>query len=308
MNGDGADGRNRTGDLRITNALLYQLSYPGLWKTPKNTGVPLFSQEASFFTQPFLDKRHTIGAMGTAGAILLMGGEGQRFGDAVPKQFHLLGGQPLFCYALQTLLKSALFEEVLLVCHPDWMDFAAKYAGGSVRVVAGGKTRQESSWRGIQQFLRSPDIILIHDAVRPFVTERILKENIQVAREQGAADTCIPSADTLVYAPGGRGIASIPKREEFLRGQTPQTFRSDWIREAHLRAQEKGIQNASDDCRLVLEMGRPVAVVLGDESNLKITTALDLWMAEQFLGYRILGVPGATVFFPRVSKMSGQPT
>lgn len=214
------------------------------------------------------------------GAILLMGGEGKRFGSSIPKQFHLLADQPVFAHALQTLLKVGLFDEILLVCHPDWIEMAQNHAEGTVRVVRGGASRQESSWAGIQAFSSTPDIILIHDAVRPFVSERIIRENIQVAQEFGAADTCIPSADTLVHAPGQKVITDIPKRENYLRGQTPQTFRSDWIQEAHIQAKQKGLSNVSDDCRLVLELGRPVSVVMGEERNLKITSEFDLQIAE----------------------------
>jgi 2-C-methyl-D-erythritol 4-phosphate cytidylyltransferase len=113
------------------------------------------------------------------------------------------------------------------------------------------------------------------------VTETILRENVKRAIEAGAVDTCIPSTDTLVYAPGGERIAGIPKREEYLRGQTPQTFNYEWIVEAHERARQEGVCNATDDCGLVLRLGRPIYVVKGDEKNMKITTELDLLIAEQ---------------------------
>lgn len=215
-----------------------------------------------------------------AGGILLMGGDGRRFGSDLPKQFHLLGGKKVYLHTLEIFLESGLFDEVVLVCHPEWVEEVGKEAG--VRVVAGGKTRQESSYRGICE-LDGMDLILLHDAVRPFVTREILEENLRAAEEAGAADTCIPSADTLVHAPGGREIKGIPQREEYLRGQTPQTFRTSWIREAHEKALEEGFLNASDDCRLVLRLGKPVQVVQGDERNMKITSALDLWIAEQIL-------------------------
>lgn len=215
----------------------------------------------------------------TVGALLLMGGEGRRFGSEVPKQFHLLCGKPVYRHALEAALSSDIFDEIILVTHADWADGLEK----GVRVAVGGKTRQESSYRGLRAFAKKPDIVLIHDAVRPFVTERILKENVAGAIEWGAVDTCIPTADTLVHAPGGQMIASIPRREEFLRGQTPQTFRMDWIVEAHEKALADGVENASDDCRLVLRLGKTVHIVAGEEQNLKITSELDLFIAEQIL-------------------------
>lgn len=214
-----------------------------------------------------------------AGAILLMGGEGRRFGSEIPKQFHLLSGKPIYQHTLGAIVSAGFFDEIILVTHSDWLDLHLE----GVKVVTGGKTRQASSLNGLRAFSKKPDIVLIHDAVRPFVTERILRENVAGAMEWGAVDTCIPTADTLVHAPGGRVIATIPKREEYLRGQTPQTFRMDWIVEAHEKALAEGIENASDDCRLVLRLGRPVHVVAGEERNLKITSELDLFLAEQLL-------------------------
>lgn len=214
-----------------------------------------------------------------AGGILLMGGDGRRFGSDTPKQFHLLGGKKVYLHTLETFLESGLFDEVVLVCHPEWVAEVAREAG--VRVVAGGKTRQESSYRGICE-LEEMDLILLHDAVRPFVTREILEENLRAAEAYGAADTCIPSADTLVHAPDGKEIQEIPQREHYLRGQTPQTFRTKWIREAHEKALEDGVLNASDDCRLALRMGKPIRIVRGDERNMKITSAHDLWIAEQY--------------------------
>lgn len=213
------------------------------------------------------------------GAILLMGGKGLRFGSAVPKQFLELDGKPVFHYALETLLEMNVFEEILLVCPPEWL--GSVESEGIIRAVEGGETRQESSYRGLQRFAQRPDIVLIHDAVRPFVSEEIVLANLEAAISFGAADTCIPSADTLVHAPNGLEIASIPKRAEYLRGQTPQTFRVDWILEAHEKAILEGVQNASDDCHLVLRLGKPVRVVLGHETNLKITSEFDFLLAKQ---------------------------
>jgi 2-C-methyl-D-erythritol 4-phosphate cytidylyltransferase len=215
----------------------------------------------------------------TVGAILLMAGVGQRFGSPVPKQFHLLAGKEVYRHTLETLTASHLFDEIILVAHPDWMDIAHEEA----RLVTGGKTRQESSYLGLKAFKKPVDIVLIHDAVRPFATQKILTENVAGAIRWGAVDTCIPTADTLVHAPSGSEIASIPNRAEYMRGQTPQTFRMDWIVQAHEKALSEGIENASDDCRLVLRMGKPVHIVLGNERNLKITSEFDLSIAEHLM-------------------------
>lgn len=220
------------------------------------------------------------------GAILLMAGEGVRFGSEAPKQFHHLAGKKIFLHTLKTFLDASWIDEIVLVCHSQWLSRAEEEVGPRARVIIGGATRQASSYLGLQGFKTPPDVVIIHDAVRPFVTEAILENNVRGAIEWGAVDTCISSPDTLVHAPGGEKIRDIPLREEFLRGQTPQTFRYSIIKTAHEKALEDGIFNASDDCRLVLRLGQKVGVVEGDEQNLKITTELDLFLAEQLLRLR----------------------
>ncbi|MCH9614696.1 MAG: Bifunctional ribulose 5-phosphate reductase/CDP-ribitol pyrophosphorylase Bcs1 [Chlamydiia bacterium] len=200
-------------------------------------------------------------------AILLMGGSGERFKDDLPKQFVRLSGKPIYQHTLDTLESSGLFDEIICVCHPGHI-----IEGG----IPGGKTRQESSYLGLLACGPDTDIVLIHDAVRPFVTHDILRANIEAAKTTFAVDTCIPTADTIVQ--GTSHITDIPDRSTMLRGQTPQTFNYDLILKAHQTTPHK---NATDDCRLVHEMGHPVSIVPGSEENIKITTKLDLYLAEQ---------------------------
>ena len=214
-------------------------------------------------------------------ALLLMAGSGYRFGDDVPKQFQLLSAKEVFRYALETMVDSNFFEEIVLVTHPEWMDIAdlPEY----VKVVPGGKTRQESSFIGLQSVTEIPDIVLIHEAARPFVTEEILRQNILGALKYGAVDTCIPTADTLNLSNDGKEVQSIPSRKTFFRGQTPQTFSYDVILEAHKKALQDGIEDASDDCQLALRFGKKVYIIPGSEDNLKITSEFDLKIAEVFI-------------------------
>ncbi|NGX39852.1 MAG: putative ribitol-5-phosphate cytidylyltransferase [Chlamydiae bacterium] len=202
-----------------------------------------------------------------------MGGTGMRFHDSLPKQFHPLEKGKVYLKTLEAFLTSGLFNEIILVCVKEWCDQVRKEVGSTARVVEGGRTRQESSLLGLQACDLTTDIALIHDAVRPFVSIRILEENIEGAKLYGAVDTCIPSSDTIVYAPGGEKIASIPKRAEYLRGQTPQTFSYPLILEAHQKTKKT---DATDDCQLVLELGAEIHIVHGDEENRKITTKRDL--------------------------------
>jgi 2-C-methyl-D-erythritol 4-phosphate cytidylyltransferase len=215
-------------------------------------------------------------------AILLMGGVGERFDTSKPKQFHLLAGKKIYLHTLEIFIQSQLFAEILLVIPHRWRE-EVEADKPACRIINGGATRQESSRLGVLACPEETEIVVIHDVVRPFVTERILQENIATARREGAANTCIPSTDTLVYAPTGLQIISIPNRADFLRGQTPQTFHFDLIKRAHLAALGRNMENVSDDCRLVQELGVPISIVRGDQRNMKITTPLDLYIAEQLL-------------------------
>jgi 2-C-methyl-D-erythritol 4-phosphate cytidylyltransferase len=219
-------------------------------------------------------KNHRIGA------ILLIGGEGQRFQNTLPKQFHLIGDTPLYQIALQTLIASQIFDEIILVCHPDWISQIVCPETNYIKVIPGGKTRQASSYAGILGLSSKIQITLIHDGVRPFVSNAILQENIDAAILHGAADTCIPSTDTLIRSTDEKTIESIPLRSQFFRGQTPQTFRSELILKAHQKALLSGITNASDDCQLALNLGHPIAIVQGSDMNLKITSETDLLIAR----------------------------
>ena len=229
-------------------------------------------------------------------AILLMGGTGERFGSDIPKQFHRLAGKKIYLHTLEVFLETKLFEEIILVCPPLWIESVKEdiknYSSTHIVVTMGGISRQESSLKGLLACGKETQIVVIHDAVRPFISPEILKENVATARQYSAVDTCIPSADTLVHAPQKNCIATIPNRSEYLRGQTPQSFDYALILKSHLKAQEDGIQNCSDDCSLVLRQGHAVHIVAGNEQNIKITSELDLFVAEQMLRLRQASLSG----------------
>lgn len=220
-------------------------------------------------------------------AILLMGGTGMRFGSALPKQLHRLAGKKIYLHTLEAFLSLESFDEIILVCHKDWVQEVqndiAQMDAAKVKIISGGSTRQESSYLGLKACRPNTDIAVIHDAVRPFVSQEILKNNIEGAYLYHAVDTCIPSADTIVHSSDATSIATIPNRSEYLRGQTPQSFYYPLIVKAHQNTKQK---NASDDCRLVLEAGATLHIVQGSEDNIKITTELDIFLAEQIFRLR----------------------
>lgn len=219
--------------------------------------------------------------------ILLMSGTGSRFESPLPKQFHRLAGKKVYMYALEQFLKTPHFETIILVCSPAALPEVeievASYQDPRIQVIAGGSTRQESSLLGLMACGNQTSHVVIHDAVRPFVSKEILLNNIEGAIEIGAVDTCIPSADTIVHIKDARMVASIPNRADYWRGQTPQSFHYPLILNAHLQAKQLHLENISDDCSLIARQNHPIKIILGSEENIKITTELDLSLAEQIL-------------------------
>ena len=221
-------------------------------------------------------------------AILLTGGIGQRFGSPFPKQFHKMGGKPIYLHTLETFLDLKEFERIILPVPPEHQkeiseEISFLYPGENIQIICGGSTRQHSSYLALKACPSDTDYVVIHDAVRPFVSKKIIQENIAAVQTYKAVDTCIASTDTIVHSKADLFIDSIPSRSEFLRGQTPQSFAFDLIVKAHEHALANGITNSSDDCSLVLNLGHSVKIVQGDEHNIKITTDFDLFLAEQIL-------------------------
>lgn len=218
-------------------------------------------------------------------AIVLASGSGVRLGGDIPKQFRLLGGKPVFLHSLETFDRHPRIERILLVCHPDWMETARKDVDTletPCEIVAGGTTRMESGWKGLKALTAETQIVLIHDAARPFVKPDLITELIDAADRHGAAVPAVPTADTLVEVKSDF-IRAIPDRTQLRRVQTPQAFSYPVIMEAFRRARDDRFTATTDDARLVHRLGRPVAWVEGAESNFKITTQEDLAMAERIL-------------------------
>lgn len=211
-------------------------------------------------------------------AILLMSGSGERFSSNIPKQFSYLSGQKIYLHTLNAFLRINLFDEIILVCHEDWIEQVKEETSSypSVQVIKGGTTRQQSSFLGIQK--AHCDIVVIHDAARPFVSEKIILENIENAIKHKAVDTCIPSTDTIIHSKDLFQINDIPLRKNYLRGQTPQSFEYNVIYNAH---KTTTLKNSTDDCSIALQAGHKIFIVNGSEFNIKITNKLDLFIAEQ---------------------------
>ncbi len=219
-------------------------------------------------------------------AIILASGSGERFGENIPKQFFIFKGKTLLEHSLDAFEKNENIDEIFLVTNPKFRDLAEEILSKNnykkiSNVLNGGKTRVESSYIGTKN---APDNsnVLIHDAVRAFVTQDIINRNIEALNKYQAVGTAIESVDTIIQVDENNCITNIPARSSLKRVQTPQSFRAELIKKAHKMALEENKQNFTDDCGLILQYKlAPIHIVEGDEINLKITQKSDLEIIEK---------------------------
>ena len=221
-------------------------------------------------------------------AIILAGGSGTRMGSDIPKQFIDIYGKPLIIHTLESFDINTNIDLIAVVCKEDWKEdlkiWTRKFGINKVQwIVDGGDTRQESIYKSLMTIGKEcgeDDIVVIHDSARPLISQRIINENIEGAKEFGAVDTVIPSADTIVKSIDENTIDSVPLRKELYLGQTPQSFKYSMILDAHNKAIENNNLEATDDCQLVLALKKDVHLVRGDKLNFKITTFEDLLLLK----------------------------
>jgi len=226
-------------------------------------------------------------AMKTA-AIIVSAGKGHRFPGKKKKQFLSLAGKPLLCHALDRFEASPSIDAIHLVVGREDLDYTLKEiveANGYrkvSRIVPGGKSRQESVKNGVASLPAGIDLVAIHDGVRPFVTERMIEESIEVARQFKAAIVATPVKETIKMADQDRIVLKTLDRQSLWQIQTPQTFQLDVIKLALHKATEDGFLG-TDDASLVERIGIKVYIVPGSYANIKITTPEDLMLAHLIL-------------------------
>jgi len=209
-------------------------------------------------------------------------------GTDVPKQFLSLGGFPLLAHALQTFESSPIISEIILVVPQDDCEYCRKDIVPSLglkkvsQVVAGGNRRQDSVLNGMRAAHPDTEIVVIHDAVRPFVTLDMISQVVESTRSHGAAIVAIPMRDTVKRVNAEGFIEETLSRDELWLAQTPQAFRRTLLLQAHQKGEADGIE-ATDDAFLVERLGLPVAIVQGSSDNIKVTRPEDLHMGEAIL-------------------------
>ena len=216
-------------------------------------------------------------------AVIPAGGSGTRLGSATPKQFLKVGGVPILVATVRHFVSHPEIEAVVVAAPSKLVERTERLLRPHarrvrVRVVAGGAERQESVWRGVQAAAAETEIIVVHDAVRPFITRQLIDAVVQAARDVGAAICALPIAETVKRVRDDL-VETTVDRSALWAVQTPQAFRAALLREAHEKAQRDGVLG-TDDAMLVERLGHPVRVVRGSEANVKITTPADLRRAR----------------------------
>jgi 2-C-methyl-D-erythritol 4-phosphate cytidylyltransferase len=218
-----------------------------------------------------------------AWAIVPAAGEGARLGGPGPKALHPVAGMPLIAHSLVVLAKSPSIDRIVVAAPPEWtsrlLTVVAGTAADAVDVVVGGDSRQASVRAALGSV--TSEHVLVHDAARPFLTVDLVEAVLAALAGSPAAVCAVLVSDTLKRVADGRVVATVD-REGLWRVQTPQAFVTSILVRAHDAAMAAGFEG-TDDAALVERLGEPVAVVDGDERNIKVTTPADLAMAETLL-------------------------
>ena len=222
-------------------------------------------------------------------AVLLAGGIGVRVGLGVPKQLIRIAGKAIVEHTLEVVEASSVIDEVIIVMNAGAIDQLQTFLKGDrftklSRIIPGGETRNDSTQAALAILGDDPDTkVLFHDAVRPFVDDRILRDCVDALDEYDAVDTAIPSADTIIEIDSDSHITGIPDRSVLRRGQTPQAFRLGTIRRAYELAAGDDTFRATDDCGVVFKYlpDVPIFVVDGTAENMKVTEPIDVHIADK---------------------------
>lgn len=219
-------------------------------------------------------------------ALLIAGGSGNRMGQDIPKQFMHVDGAPIIIHTMKCFQRHPDIDAIAVVCLKGWETVLQAYANQFCIdklkwVFPGGDTGMESIHNGIyglqEQGCASGDLVLIHDSVRPLLSQDIISSNIAVCQAYGYAITGIKCREAILESDDGFSSTTSIPRDKLIRTQTPQTFRLGNIIAVHEEAKAKGIAESVASCTLIAEVGgREMHIVPGSEKNIKVTTVEDL--------------------------------
>ena len=224
-------------------------------------------------------------------ALIIAGGRGMRMGQEIPKQFLTVADKPVIAYTLEAFQKHPDVDVIAVVCVEGWDSILAAYARqyGITKlkhIIPGGENGQGSIRNGVFELEKhySPDdLVLVHDAIRPMVSQDIISGCIATAREHGSAIVTIPCQEAMLETEDQISTHSTYPREKLKRTQTPQGFALGRLADAHRRALEKGITNSVASCTLMVELGETIYFCAGSEKNIKLTTPDDMEIFKALL-------------------------
>lgn len=223
-------------------------------------------------------------------AVILASGSGSRFGAGLPKQFTKLAGKPIISYTIKAFQENENIDEIIVVTLSEYIDFVNDIVMSEAfskvnKVLSGGIERYSSSWAAICAMEDiMPIKVLFHDAVRPFVSQKIISDCVNALDRYNAVDVAVDPTDTIIKVKNNT-IMSIPDRKNLMRGQTPQAFKLDFIKKAYQEFLKGSALKASDDCGIFLKKypNEPIHVVKGEEENFKITHKQDMYLADNII-------------------------
>lgn len=226
-------------------------------------------------------------------AIILAGGSGSRFGADMPKQFLPVAGKMIIEHTIDAFERHPLIDEIAIVSRADYMDEMKEMVKQDgyrkvTHILQGGKERYHSSLAALKAYTDDEDNLLIHDGVRPLVSERIITDCVNALADYEAVDVAVPATDTIIEMNEDGSIARIPQRRLLRNAQTPQCFRRRVIAKAFGLALQDPDFFPTDDCSIVLRYMPEVAikVVDGEPTNIKVTYKSDIEMMERIITER----------------------
>ena len=227
---------------------------------------------------------------------IVAGGTGKRMNNCtIPKQFLELEGKPIIIHTIEKFLASDAIDTIVVGVHQEWKDYTEelvyKYLGENTEVLitAGGENRNNTIEKIIEKAktvwtIDDETIFVTHDAVRPFVSLKVIEKNVLAGKKYGVCDTVIVATDTIVESTNQKCITDVPIRKNMYQGQTPQSFKYGLFAQVYQSITKEEIKLATDVCKLFFLKGYKVYLVEGDVSNFKITYPYDFEMAKFMIG------------------------